>query len=173
MRKLFFLVLCTGVLFSCSDGDLQIETIDFDSISLQYCTAPEATTKNVLFKINDTEALILELQSGVLNNGVIGETITTESTVPSQSQLTYRIFSDDVDSDYFCDDIPTVAPVVIDEVEGEDGSVIIETIADEANGNFVHTIHLSGISFVTGNGERITNLSITEFGEVTTAIPVD
>lgn len=164
-------MVCSSALFSCSDGDLQIETIDFDSVSLQYCTAPELATKNILFKINDTEALILELQSGVLNKGVVGETITTQSTVPGQSQLTYRIFSGNVTKNYFCDEIPTVEPTVIDEVEAEDGLVIIETTADAENGNFVHTISLSGISFVTGEGERITNLSISEFGEVTTEIP--
>lgn len=171
MRNYFFLSLLTILSVSCSDGDLEIETIDFDSVSLQYCTAPVATTKNILFKINDTEALILELQSGVLNKGVVGETITTQSTVPSQSKLTYRIFSGDVDDDYFCDDIPTVEPTVIDQVEAEDGLVIIETTADAENGNFVHIISLSGISFVTESGQRITNLSISEFGTVTTEIP--
>jgi hypothetical protein len=171
MGKYFFLALCALALFSCSDGDLQIETIDFDSVSLQYCSAPVATTKNVLFKINGTEALILELQSGVLNKGVVGDTIVTQSTVSSQSQVTYRIFNDDVDNDYFCDDIPTADPVVLEEVEAEDGLVIIETYADTDGTNFVHNISLSGISFVTGNGERITNLTISEFGEVTTVIP--
>ncbi|MDC6384526.1 hypothetical protein D2V93_06035 [Flagellimonas taeanensis] len=173
MRKLFLSMLCAGMFFSCSDGDLQIETIDFDSVSLQYCTAPSTTTKNILFKINENEALILELQSGVLNRGVIGDTIVTESTVPGQSQITYRIFSDDVSKNYFCDDIPAADPVVADEVEAEDGLVFIETIMDADSTNFVHTINLSGISFVTGNGERITNLNISEFGEVTTAIPTN
>ncbi|RIV69830.1 hypothetical protein [Flagellimonas aequoris] len=171
MGKYFFLALCSLALFACSDGDLQIETIDFDSVSLQYCTAPATTSKNILFKINDNEALILELQSGVLNKGVVGDTIVTESTVPSQSQVTYRIFSDGVSKNYFCDDIPTVDPVVVDEVEAQDGMVIIETYADTEGTNFVHNISLSGISFVTGSGERITNLNISAFGEVTTAIP--
>ena len=107
MRKSFFWILCAGMFFSCSDGDLQIETIDFDSAAIQFCTAPQTNAKNILFKINESEALILELQSGVLNI------------------------------------------------------------------NFVHTISLSGISFVTESGERITNLSISEFGSVTTAIPAN
>ena len=62
-------------------------------------------------------------------------------------------------------------PVVVDELEAKDGLVIIETYADTDGTNFVHNINLSGISFVTGNGERITNLNISVFGEVTTAIP--
>ena len=54
----------------------------------------------------------------------------------------------------------------------EDGLVIIETMLAENDSTlFAHNISLSGISFVTGNGERITNLAINEFGEVTTNVP--
>lgn len=164
------MMFCAGLFFSCGDNDLEIETINFDSVSLQFCTAPRTNAKNILFKINETESLILELQSGVLNRGAIGDTVTTESSVPGQSQLTYRIFSDNVTKNYFCDDIPTVEPKVLDEVEAQGGMVIIETMALDSI-NFVHNIRLSGISFVTGKGERITNMNIDEFGEVSTAIP--
>lgn len=170
MRKFFFSALFLSMLSSCGDGDLQIETIDFDSISVQYCDDPVAASSNILFKINEDEALILDLQSGALNNGIIGDTITTESLVSSQSTITYRIFSDDVSSDYFCDDIPVVTPTVIEEVEAEDGTVFIETMIDADTTNYVHTITLSGISFVNTAGDRITNLTIDEFGEVTTVI---
>ena len=159
-------------MLSCSDGDLQIETIDFDSASIEYCSNPVVNAKNLMFKINDNEALILELQSGALNHGVVGDTVITESTVPNQSQVTYRVFSDGVDQDYFCDDIPVVNPRVIDEVVAEDGMVIIETmLAENDTTRYIHNISLSGISFVTGNGERITNLAINEFGEVNTVVP--
>lgn len=163
-------MFCAGLFFSCGDNDLEIETIDFDSVSLQFCAAPRTNAKNILFKINDTESLILELQSGVLNQGAVGDTIITQSTIPGQSQLTYRIFSDNVNKNYFCDDIPTVEPTVVDEVEAQGGMVIIETMAVDSI-NFVHNIRLSEISFVTGKGERITNMNIGEFGEVSTAIP--
>ena len=172
MRKIILSVFVLGTFFSCSDGDLQIETIDFDSVSLQYCSNPVRNAKNLMFKISESEALILELQSGALNNGVVGDTIITESMVPNQSQITYRVFSDGVDNDYFCDDIPVVEPNVIQEVVAEDGMVIIETMLAENDSTlFAHNISLSGISFVTGNGERITNLAINEFGEVTTNVP--
>jgi len=172
MRKIILSVFVLGTFFSCSDGDLQIETIDFDSVSLQYCSNPVRNAKNLMFKINESEALILELQSGALNNGVVGDTIITESSVPNQSQITYRIFSEGVDNDYFCDDIPVVDPTVIQEVVAEDGLVIIETMLAENDSTlFAHNISLSGISFVTGNGERITNLAINEFGKVTTNVP--
>ncbi|WP_190809299.1 hypothetical protein [Flagellimonas sp. S3867] len=171
MRKFFFPILTFFVLLSCSDGDLQVETIDFNGVSLQFCADPVATSNNVLFKINTTEALILDLQSSVLNNGVVGETITTTSTIPGQSTLVYRNFSDNVTSAYFCDDVPPATPTVAQEIEAQDGIVTITTVADTDGTNFVHTITLTGVSFVAENGERITNLTIDEFGEVTTVVP--
>ncbi len=171
MRKICLPFLLIGILLGCGDGDLDIETIDFNDVSVQFCDSPVAGSSNILFKISDTEALILNLQSGALNNGVVGDTITTESTVPSQSQITYRNFSETVSSNYFCDDIPPATPTVVQEVEAEDGLVLIESIIDADTINYVHTINLSGISFVTESGERITNLTIDEFGEVTTVIP--
>lgn len=170
MRKFFLPVLLLFTLYSCSDGDLQIESIDFNSVSIQFCDIPQATTSNVLFKINEDEALILDLQSGVLDNGVVGETVNTESSVPGQSRLTYRIFSDGISSTYFCDNIPPATPTVVEEIEAEDGVILIETVANDDVTEFVHTINLSDISFVNSKGERITNLTIDEFGEVTTEI---
>ncbi len=92
MGKYFFLALCSLALFACSDGDLQIETIDFDSVSLQYCTAPVTTSKNILFKINDNEALILELQSGVLNKGVVGDPLSRKVPCPANPRLPIVFF---------------------------------------------------------------------------------
>nr|WP_299384254.1 hypothetical protein [Allomuricauda sp.] len=171
MRNFFLPFLLVLALVSCSDGDLQIETIDFNDVLPQFCDAPQASNQNILFKINDTEALILTLQSGVLNNGVVGETITTESTIPGQSQLVYRNFSSTVSSTYFCSDIPPASPTVSQEIDAQDGTVSIVTVANDDSTEFDHTISLSGISFVAENGERITNLTIDEFGEVSTDVP--
>ncbi|MBT8187663.1 MAG: hypothetical protein HKP24_02820 [Croceitalea sp.] len=170
MKKVLFFMLIL-LAFACSDGELQIETLDFDSASIDFCTDPVATSSNIFFKINGDEALILELPSGVLNNGVVGaDTITTQSTIPSQAQLTYRIFSNTVTSTYFCSDIPPASPTVTEEIEAEDGLVIIKTIANADTTAYNHTIELSNITLINGIGERITDLSINEYGEVTTAI---
>ena len=170
MKKCILLVAIAFFL-ACGDGDLQIEAIDFDSVAVQSCETPVANAQNVLFKINEDEALIMTLQSGALNNGVIGtDTVETMSTVPSQTQLLYRIFSGNVTTSYFCSDFPPVEPLVTDEIEAQDGAVIINTIMNADTTAFVHTIQLSGITLVNSQGERITDLTINDFGEVTTVI---
>ncbi|WP_339706355.1 hypothetical protein [uncultured Kriegella sp.] len=159
-----FLVLLT----SCNDGDLQIETLDFDSITtIGTCETVDVSTANVLFKINDDEALILELPADFLTNEVVTEEKVSLVTSSGPSQIIYRIFSSTVTSDYFCDDIPLTEPTVIEEIVAEQGEVLVTTTTTDET-TYVHTLKLSNVSFVTGNNTRITDLSINSFGSVST-----
>jgi hypothetical protein len=160
-------LLFLGLILGCSDGDLQIETIDFDSAPIQYCGTAPTTDTNILFKISNDEALILNLQDGLLVNEASDGTVS--STVPGQSNVTYRIFSDNVTKSYFCDDIPPADPTVMEEIAAVAGEVLVTTVQSATDTTaYVHTIELSGISLVNDQGERITDLRINNFGTVTT-----
>ncbi|MGI9545956.1 MAG: hypothetical protein ACR2MM_01870 [Flavobacteriaceae bacterium] len=162
-----FLTLFLLFLIACNDGDLQIETIDFNSASIQFCESSTDISSTFFFKLNTAEALLLELQSGILKNEPSDGTIV--STVPGQSQITYRTFSDDVSSNYFCDQVPPVTPVVLEEILAEGGEVFITTIQSETDTTiYEHSIELSGVSLVNSQGERITDLNIDSFGTITT-----
>lgn len=161
------------LLLSCDDGELAIDTIDFDSITLvQSCDGVSASTANLLFKITGTEALILELPSGLLQNRVTTAAIRTELSATSATQLTYRIFTDAVSSSYFCATVPPISPTVTEEVAAQAGAVIISTTTEDSE-TYTHLIELSGISFITSDGSRITDLQIDDFGTVTTTVPDD
>lgn len=166
-----FLVLIT----SCDDGDIQIETLDFDSASIEVCddNPVVANSANVLFKLNDSEALILELSSDAILNEVSATEIEKTVTATGTTKITYRIFSDDVSSDYFCSDIPLTEPTVVEEIIAEGGSVFISTTISADSTNYEHTITLSGISLITSEDNRITDLSINNFVTVTTAVPTE
>lgn len=167
MKKNFTLLLF-ACLLSCDDGDLAIETVDFDSITtVQTCGTVSATASNLLFKINGSEALILELPAGLLKNEISAGVIT--SVISSTTTLTYRIFNDDVSQAYFCNTIPPTSPTVSEEVTAEEGSIFVTTTSTDDE-TFTHLIELSGISFITADGSRITDLQIDAFGTVTTAL---
>ncbi|MBT8320848.1 MAG: hypothetical protein KJO90_04180 [Eudoraea sp.] len=166
MKKVFLLFVLI-FLNACSDGELQIDVIDFDSAALQFCETETTVNSTVFFKINDDEALILELQSGLLQNQASTDTI--RSTMPSQSNLIYRFFSETVSKNYFCDDFPPATPSVLEEILAEAGEVLITTVQSESDSTrFEHTIKLSGVSLVNNQGERITNTQIEDFGTITT-----
>jgi hypothetical protein len=168
MKNLLTFLLCL-TLYSCDDGDLTIETIDFDDIEIDYCDATVSTSTTLFFKINGNEALILTLASGTIKNEASDGEV--EYPISSSTTLTYRDFSDDVSSGYFCDQIPTTEPTVIEEIEAQSGSVLISTveIIDGETISYEHTIRLSEITLINAsNNQRITDLSINEFGTVTT-----
>ncbi len=168
MKNYLTFLLCLA-LCSCDDGDLTIETIDFDDIAIDYCDTTVSTNTTLFFKINGNEALILTLASGTLKN--VASDGEVEYPISSSTTLTYRDFSDDVTSTYFCNLIPATEPTVVEEIEAESGSVLIASTAvvDGDTTTYEHTIRLSGITFINAsNNQRITDLSINDFGTVTT-----
>ena len=167
MKKIFVLIFFSTFL-SCDDGDLQIETVDFDSIKTpDTCSGASTTGTNVLFKIKQDEALILELPAGLLKNQVT--TADIESPISATTKLTYRIFTDNVTKNYFCNAVPPLTPMVAEEVIAAGGDILISTTTKDAI-TFDHDIRLNEISFVTSDGSRITDLQISKFGSVSTKL---
>ncbi|QCX00544.1 hypothetical protein FGM00_10625 [Aggregatimonas sangjinii] len=157
-----------AVLMACDDGDLQIETLDFDSVDPQTCETlvAEGTEPIVFFKINSDEALILELPATALLNEVATD-VTSNVTAGGSTAITYRIFDDAVTKDYFCSQIPLGSPLLSEEIQAESGQVIITTTTTDSI-TYTHDIRLSAISLLTSANTRITDLSIDQFGIVTT-----
>lgn len=168
MKKILSLLTLFVFIIACDDGDLAIETVDFDSITtVQSCNDVSPTIANVLFKINVAEALILELPALAIKNEV-GTNVEFNVTASGPTKITYRIFSDNVTTAYFCNDIPLTEPIVINEIIAEAGTVLITTVLDADGETYNHTIQLSGISLITSDDSRNTDLSINDFGPVTT-----
>lgn len=171
MRK-YLLIGLLGFMSACDDGDLQIEQVDFDSVSISTCgDVEEATDATFFFKIDQDEALILNLESGLLTNQT-PEAGSLTSVIPSASDLVYRLFSDDVSSDYFCSNIPPIEPTVIEENTATGGSLSIDTHISSATKdvkNYGHTISITGLALTNAQGESITDTSTFEYGTYTTS----
>jgi len=172
MQKILVLAFLLMTL-ACDDGDLQIGILDFDSTSIQVCAdnPVEANMTNVLFKLNDTEALILGLPAEAILNEVSENQIEIGISASGPAEITYRTFSGKVTNDYFCSKIPLIDPVVLEEIIGEGGEVYINTAISADSTKYEHTITLNNVSLVTSDNNRITNLSINNFGTVTTPVP--
>ncbi len=126
MKRLFFALLFSSLLFSCNDGDIIVTSFDFDESNLDNCGGPGAY---VFLNINNASAAesislilgttnILFLESGVLEFELNG----TSNTV------NYRKYNDNVSSNYFCSNIPPTVPVVIVEFIGESGIAELTTV---------------------------------------------
>ena len=164
IRKLFLAVLLLSLFISCSDGDITIQSISFNEIGIESCTQTTATT--LLFKINDTESLALQLPEGLLKNSVSEQTI--QSSIPNQTTLNYRIFSEGISASYYCSVLPEIGVNVVKDANATAGTVFINTSLSEDGNNFKHEIQLSGVSFIYQDGKRITDVNLNYFGVFTT-----
>ena len=164
IRKLFLAVLLLSLFISCSDGDITIQSISFNEIGIESCTQTTATT--LLFKINDTESLALLIPEGLLKNSVSEQTI--QSSIPNQTTLNYRIFSEGISASYYCSVLPEIGVNVVKDANATAGTVFINTSLSEDGNNFKHEIQLSGVSFIDQDGKRITDVNLNDFGVFTT-----
>ena len=164
IRKLFLALLLLSLFISCSDGDITIQSISFNEIGIESCTQTKATT--LLFKINDTESLALQLPEGLLKSSVSEQTI--QSSIPNQTTLNYRIFSEGISASYYCSVLPEIGVNVVKDANATAGTVFINTSLSEDGNNFKHEIQLSGVSFIDQDGKRITDVNLNDFGVFTT-----
>ena len=122
MKKLIlFFVLFAGL--SCNDGDLDISSFEFeDQVSI--C----GTTQYTLYRLStgeQREALIVTLTNQQIRKD---EDIVVPVSVTENGDytVTYRLFEDQVTSDYFCSAVPPVEPKVQKDWRGVSGTIVIE-----------------------------------------------
>lgn len=128
MRKVLSFFIAVSLLLSCDDGEIIVTDFNFDDPQLQWCGDTES---HVLFKINNTgvnEAIAFRFD---LDTPEL-QFFTTEEeriTIPinATNQIIYRVFDGQVDRNYFCNEIPPVAPRVTEEFRSTSGGEVILT----------------------------------------------
>lgn len=128
MKNVLSLLFAALLLISCDDGDLIVTEFDFEDQQLQWCGNDQS---QVLFNINNDlvfEAIAFrfnletpQAQFFSLEEGQIS--IPLNST----NQIIYRIFDGEVESSYFCNAIPPVAPNVTEEYRSTTGGEVLIT----------------------------------------------
>jgi hypothetical protein len=150
----YFLTLFISVLLltGCDDGNLITENFVFENATVQKCS-----TSNVLYKINDVEALIFNTPETNFPNT---ETVINTPRVVSiggTTSLTYRKFATTTSTSNICD-TPTIP--VLEEWIVTGGTVEITTTKIfDINGTTVvaynHNIVFKNITFITADKQIV------------------
>ncbi len=151
-----------SMLFLCGcDGDLIVDEIDFSSASIETCT----TNSSLLFQINGSEAIILNVPDNFIQNEVTDQEGIT-SSIPGQSQFFYRLYSANVSQSFFCSELVPSSPTVTDELEATNGTVTLVTqqFVENNASILVNTININNLVLLNDNGERLID-SDFNFGE--------
>jgi len=152
MKKIIGLLTLAVLLNSCDDGDLTQENINFDEVAVQKCTQ-----NNLLFKLNENEALIFEANAIPFPT----QTVDQEFIISPTNRVIYRFYNNVVSTETICETIAPATPVVTDQWSASGGNIIIKTTAvkttdDKDNSSKIsgyrHNITFKNITFMKSNG---------------------
>ena len=124
---LFVLIIST---ISCDDGDIIVTNFDFENSSLETC---ETNNSRVFFKRNQSssESLSLTLPK---TDSLYYQTDTIQYTLNGNTaRLVYRLHSEQVPNDYFCQSIPPSFPKTEQEYVSDTGIATVYVLVKNSN----------------------------------------
>lgn len=110
MKKLLGIFACMVLLASCDDGDIVLQSFDFDAATIQKCGDRE-----LLFKTKGEELLLVDIPASNFPNEVTAEGTPRIVTISSTSRVLYRKYNGTVSSATICSDVPPASPTVVNE----------------------------------------------------------
>lgn len=163
MKKIIGLFAFMFLLNGCDDGDLTIETIDFEDV-----TAVKCGLNDLVYKIKENEALIIEIPEA--SNAFIA-TVTPygeprQFTIGGNNKVIYRSYSGTIATENVCSTIPPSSPNVTEEWVATSGTIEITTTpilvpnTTLTSGNatkikgYNHAIVFKNVTFDKPNGEQ-------------------
>ncbi|MCZ8229739.1 hypothetical protein [Flavobacterium sp.] len=156
MKRFLGILFLIVMISSCDDGDLFLEDINFDKATVAKCSK-----NDIIYKLNEKEALLLELPGVIFPS----ETKTQEITIGGSIRVVYRFFNGTVNTDNICETIPPATPIVVDQWTANAGGKIIITStpikSTDATTNstkitgYNHNIVLKNITFQKTNGTQV------------------
>lgn len=165
MKKIVAFIVCV-FLFSCDDGDITLQSFDFDGQSVQNCT-----DNNLIFKIKNDELLLINIPESNFVNVITPDDTPREVTINSSNSVIYRKYSGNLSSPTICSSLPPATPVVTKEWIATGGTILIET--DErfdTDGTtllgYTHNITFVNVSF--SNSDNTFSFTTYVFGDYET-----
>ncbi len=163
MKRFLGLLACVFAVNGCDDGDLTLETIDFEDATTESCD-----TNGIIYKLKEKESLSFIIpQTAFVNE----PTDLTDPTKPelididnSKYRVVYRFYNGTVAADNICDIIPPALPIVTDQWIATSGKIQIITTAVKSTNTienstritgYNHNIVFKNITFDKGNGTQV------------------
>ena len=161
MKKLLILAIITIFATGCDDGIIKVENLDFTDATTQTCG-------NLVYKLNDNEALLISLPEEVYDQAFANtptETgLPTTIEINTTNRVLYRFYDGLVTSATICSAIPPINPQPQEEWIGISGfmqvttTAILEPNPDFAGGQNVtaykHQITFKNITFEKAGGNQ-------------------
>ncbi|TRX22176.1 hypothetical protein FNW25_04285 [Flavobacterium franklandianum] len=151
MKRVFSLLIFVLLLNGCDDGNLTLETIDFEDGETKNCS-----DNNIIYKLKENEALLLEIPKTTFENEPTDPDSPTVIDIDnSTNRVVYRFYNGTVADDNICNTIPPATPYVSDQWTASSGKIEIATTTKTIPGT------IAGSTVITGYNHRIVFKNIT------------
>jgi len=173
MKKIFVLLAALVLFAGCDDGDMTFKTFNFqDGAAPKQCTLD----KSVLYQINGTEVLIMNLSESLFLNIVSptdgnGAYIPTRVAVGSNTsyKMYYRNYSSTANDATICSSSGT--PNVLEQWTGNGSLLITTTELRNTSGvltGYSHAVVIESATF--SNGEQEITITDNQLGSFSTTL---
>lgn len=131
-------------------GNYRTEIIDLD-FDYAAATTQTCSGNNLVFKYNDTNALLLDVDVSLFNH-TLGEKI---QVIDANNKVVYRVYNGSLNANFFCSSIPPSSPTLTEEwvaqngVASTSGIIKVET-TQETPTTYKHVIKLYNTTFKKG-----------------------
>jgi hypothetical protein len=139
MKKVLGIIALFFILNSCDDGDLQVDNIDFADV-----TAVKCTSKDVIYKIKDTEILFIEIPAATFVNDETPTDTPITVSISTSVKVTYRQYDNVVTLDNVCPTVPNASPNVIEEWTATSGTIQITSTAIKTTNAATNSTRITG-----------------------------
>jgi hypothetical protein len=159
MKRIVGLLILVLLLNGCDDGNLVLETINFEDATTQSCS-----TNNILYKLKEKEALLLEIPTSSFTNEPTEIGTPAEITIGGSNRVVYRFYNGTVAANNICETIPPATPSVTDQWTATGGTIQITTTAIKTSNTtdnstkitgYNHNIVFKNITFAKANGTQV------------------
>lgn len=151
MKKIFFLLLLSFICSSCDDGEITLESFNFENEDIQECS-----TNNLIFKTKNDELLLVSLPESVYTTAFANtptNDIPRSVTIGGENKIIYRKYTATVSNTTVCATIPVSSPTVVKEWNATGGTISIETneVTDSNNTvtGYTHNITFLNVNFAS------------------------
>ncbi|MNX39200.1 hypothetical protein D3C86_695520 [compost metagenome] len=122
MKKYASLLLFALLLNGCDDGDLTVDTIDFDEVTSTSC---DPLTNTLIYKLKPQESLLLNMPEGMIIDEPTPDDKPLIYTIDNVNyRVVYRAYDGTVAKENICGTIPPKTPNVTEEWVGLPGGKI-------------------------------------------------
>ncbi len=157
MKRVFSLLFFVLFLNGCDDGNLTLETINFEDVDTKSCS-----TNNIIYKLKENEALLLQIpQTEFVNEPTNPSAPKLINIDDSTVRVVYRFYDGTVADNNICNTIQPATPKVNDQWIATSGKIEITTTTITKEGSIAgstvitgynHLIVFKNITFDKGNG---------------------